>query len=65
MMSFPNPEQFPPFCSAWILVRDLVSIPPPHVFEQDTQVDHGPQTQSSEKKPFYNLNQITYSTNKH
>ena len=46
-MSLPDPEQFPPFGSALVLVRDLVLVPPPQVFEQDDQVFQGPQTQSS------------------
>ena len=55
-MSLPDPEQFPPFRSALVLVRDLVLVPPPQVLEQDNQVDQGPQTQSSGKKTtFQNL----------
>ena len=53
LLSLIDPEQFPPFCSALVLIRDLVSIPPPQVFEQDNQVDQGPQTQSSGKKNKY------------
>ena len=49
LLSLPDPEQFPPFCSTLVLVRDLVSVPPPQVFEQENQVDQGPQSQSSEK----------------
>ena len=49
LLSLPDPEQFPPFTSALVLVRDLVSVPPPQVFEQDDQVDHDSQTQSSGK----------------
>ena len=51
LLSLPDSEQFPPFCLVLVLVRDLVSVPPPQVFEQDNQVDQGPQTQSSGKKP--------------
>ena len=46
MMSLPDPEQFPPFSSALVLIRDLDLVPPPQGFEQDNQVDQGPQTQS-------------------
>ena len=49
LLSLPDPEQFPPFTSALVLVRDLVSVPPPQVFEQFDQVDHDSQTQSSGK----------------
>ena len=49
LVSLPDPEQFPPFRSALVLVRDLVSVPPPQVFEQGNQVDQAPQTQSSGK----------------
>ena len=52
LMSLPDPEQFPPFRSALVLLRDLVSVPPPQVFEQDDQIDQDPQTQSSEKQHF-------------
>ena len=48
-VSLPDSEQFPPFCSALVLVRDLVSVPPPQVFEQGNQVDQGPHSQSSGK----------------
>ena len=50
-MSNLDPEQFPPFCSSLVLLRDLFSIPLPQVFEQDDQADQGPQTQSSGNKP--------------
>ena len=49
---------------ALVLVRDLLSVPPPQDFEQGNQVDQGPQTQSSGKKHNisrlnnHNLNQI-------
>ena len=49
-LSLPDPGQFPPFRSGLILVRDLVLIPLPHVFEQDDQFDHFPQTQFTGKK---------------
>ena len=56
LMSNLDPEQFPPFCSTLVLLRDLFSIPPPQVFEQDDQVDQDPQTQSSGKyTTFQNL----------
>ena len=47
LLSLLDPGQFPPFRSALVLVRNLVFVPPPQVFEQDNQVDQGPQTQSS------------------
>jgi hypothetical protein len=50
LLSFPNPEQFPPFCSISIFLRDLVLVPTPQSLEQDDQVDQGPQTQSSEQE---------------
>ena len=53
LLSLPDPEQFPPFFSALVLVRDLVSVPPPQVFEQDPQVDQRPQTQSTGNKKKY------------
>ena len=53
MMSLPDPEQFPPFSSALVLVRDLDLVPPPQDLEQGNQVDQAPQTQSSEKKAHY------------
>ena len=46
LMSLPDPEQFPPFRSVLVLVRNLVWVPPPQGFEQDNQVDQDPQTQS-------------------
>ena len=49
LLSLPDSEQFPPFCLVLVLVRDLVSVPPPQVFEQDNQFDQGPQTQFSGK----------------
>ena len=56
LMSLPYPEQFPPFRSALVLVRDLVLVPPPQGFEHGNQVDQGPQTQSSGKNTtFQNL----------
>ena len=48
-VSLPDSKQFPPFRSVLVLVRDLVSVPPPQVFEQDNQFDQGPQTQFSGK----------------
>ena len=54
-MSNPDSGQFPPFRSALVLVRNLVSVPPPQVFEQDNQVDQGPQTQSSVNKPILHM----------
>ena len=50
LLSLPDPEQFPPFRSFLILLRDLVMVPPPQDFEQDDQIDQIPQTQSSGKK---------------
>ena len=47
LLSLSEPEQFPPFCSILIFLRDLVLVPTPQGFEQDNQVDQGPQTQSS------------------
>ena len=47
LLSLPDPEQFPPFCSISIFLRDLVLVPTPQSFEQDDQVDQCPQTQSS------------------
>ena len=57
LLSLPDPEQVPPNCSSLVLVRDRVLVPPPQGFEQDNQVDQGPQTQSSgnKKKTFSNL----------
>ena len=55
LLSLPDPEQFPPFRSALVLLRDLVSVPPPQVFEQDDQVDQDPQTQSSEKQQHFKI----------
>ena len=49
LLSLPDPGQFPPFRSVLVLLRDLVLVPFPHVFEQDDHVDQGPQTQSSGK----------------
>ena len=49
LLSLLDSKQFPPFCSALVFLRDLVSVPPPQVFEQGNQVDQGPQTQSSGK----------------
>ena len=49
LLSLPDPEQFPPFCSFLILLRDLVLVPPPQDFEQGDQNDQIPQTQSSGK----------------
>ena len=49
LLSLPGPEQFPPFCSFLILLRDLVLVPPPQDFEQGGQNDQIPQTQSSGK----------------
>ena len=51
LLSLPDPGQFPPFCSALIFLRDLVVVSTPQDFEQGDQVDQGPQTQSSGKKP--------------
>ena len=48
-MSLPDPEQFPPFRSVFVLVRDLVLVPPPQGFEQDDQLPQRPQTQFSGK----------------
>ena len=50
LLSLPDPEQVPPNCSILVLVRDRLLVPPPQVFEQDNQVDQGPQTQSTRKK---------------
>ena len=47
LLSFPDPEQVPPFCSILIFLRDLVLVPTPQSFEQNDHVDQGPQTQSS------------------
>ena len=47
LLSLPDPEQFPPFRSFLILLRDLVMVPLPQDFEQDDQIDQIPQTQSS------------------
>ena len=47
LLSRPDPEQFPPFRSFLILLRDLVMVPPPQDFEQDDQNDQMPQTHSS------------------
>ena len=47
LLSLPDPEQCPPCCSILIFLRDLVLVPTPQGFEQDNQVDQGPQTQSS------------------
>ena len=49
LLSLPDPEQVPPLRSVLVLVRDLVAVPLPQVFEQETQVDQGPQTQFSGK----------------
>ena len=49
LLSLPDPEHFPPFRSAFVLIRDLITVPPPQVFEQGSQVDQGPHTQSSGK----------------
>ena len=59
LMSNLDPEQFPPFCSTLVLLRDLFSIPPPQVFEQDDQVDQDPQTQSSGKYTTFQNSIIT------
>ena len=53
LLSLLDPEQFPPFRSAFFFLRDLVSVPPPQVFEQDNQVDQDSQTQSSGNKKKY------------
>ena len=50
LLSLPDPEQVPPIFSILVLVRDRLLDPPPQVFEQDNQVDQGPQTQSSRKR---------------
>ena len=50
LLSLPDPEQFPPFRSVFVLVRDLVLVPPPQGFEQGNHVDQRPQTQSSGKQ---------------
>ena len=50
LLSLPDPEQFPPFLSFLILLRDLVLVPSPQDFEQGDQNDQIPQTQSSGKK---------------
>ena len=49
LLSLPDPEQFPPFRSFLILLRDLILVPPPQDFEQGDQYDQIPQTQSSGK----------------
>ena len=49
LLSLPDPEQFPPFRSFLILLRDLAMVPPPQDFEQDDHNDQIPQTQSSGK----------------
>mgnify|MGYP007048360905 CR=1 FL=1 len=49
LLSLSEPEQFPPFCSILIFLRDLVLVPTPQSFEQDDQVDQRSQTQSSGK----------------
>ena len=46
LLSLSEPEQFPPFCSILIFLRDLVLVPTPQSFEQGVQDDQGPQTQS-------------------
>ena len=48
-LSLSDPEQLPPLRSVLVLVRDLVSVPLPQDFEQEPQVDQGPQTQFSGK----------------
>ena len=53
MMSLLDPEQFPPFRSALVLVRNLVLVPTPQGFEQGNQVDQAPQTQSSVKSTIF------------
>ena len=50
LLSLPDPEQFPSFCSVLILLRDLVMVPSPQDFEQGDQNDQIPQMQSSGKK---------------
>ena len=53
LLSLPESEQVPPNCSILVLVRERVLVPLPQVFEQDNQVDQGPQTQSTGKKNDY------------
>ena len=60
LLSLPDPGQFPPFRSVLILVRDLVLVPFPQNFEQDDQVDQGPQTQSLEISTLLKLWHITF-----
>ena len=62
-LSLPDPEQFPPFCSFLILLRDLVMVPPPQDFEQDDQNDQIPQTQSSGKKQQHFKTYVSSITN--
>ena len=70
LLSLPDPEQVPPNRSITVLVRDRSLVPPPQVFEQDNQVDQGPQTQSSRKKNNnsklnnHNLKRLNDSKNK-